>query len=68
MMTDSTAHNYGVADLVSEDLELENVPLSLFCNAHPLLMMQSKIKDVCQQIHDGISKKRIISRNVLWLI
>ena len=59
VMTDSTAHNYGVADLVSEELQLNDAPLLLFCNAHPLLMMQAKIKDVCQQIHDGIGKKRI---------
>jgi len=59
VMTDSTAHNHGVAELVTEKLQLANTPSVLFCNAHPLLMMQTKIKEVCQQIHDGIGKKRI---------
>ena len=59
VMTDSTAHNLGVAELVAKELEIEHVPPSLLCNAHPLLMMQCKIKELCQQIHDGIGKKRI---------
>lgn len=67
VMTDSTAHKHGVAELVTEKLQLSNrYSFSAVWNAHSLLMMQTKIKEVCQQIHDGIGKKCI--KNVLWMI
>lgn len=59
IMTDSTAHNIGVIQKVCEDLESENVPKSLVCNIHPLMMFQRKVKKVFQIIHDAIGSAKI---------
>ena len=59
VMTDSTSHNVGVIDMVCSDLNVEKVPPQLFCNVHPLMLFQNKIKDVCQRIHDNLGKQRI---------
>ena len=58
-MTDSTSHNVGVMDMVCEELHVDNIPPQLFCNVHPLMLFQSKIKDLCQQIHDHLGKQKI---------
>ena len=58
-MTDSTSHNVGVMDMVCEELSVEEVPPHLFCDVHPLMLFQGKIKDLCQQIHDHLGKQRI---------
>ena len=42
VVTDSTAHNLGVIEQVCEELEVEQVPKTLLCNAHPILMFQNK--------------------------
>ena len=34
-------------------------PKSVLCNVHPLLMMQGKIKELCQKIHNQIGEKKI---------
>ena len=46
VMTDSTSHNMEVIEMVCEDLEIESVPKTLLCNAHPLMLFQSKIVEV----------------------
>ena len=58
-MTDSTSNNIGVADMVCDELEVENVPAQLLCNVHPLMLFQNKIKDLCQRIHDHIGQQKI---------
>ena len=59
VMTDSTSHNLQVIEEVCEELEVENVPDTLLCNIHPLMMFQGKIKALCQEIHDSLGKKKI---------
>ena len=58
-MTDSTSHNVGVMDLVCEEENVSDVPPQLFCNVHVLMLFQSKIKYLCQQIHDHLGKQKI---------
>ena len=58
-MTDSTAHNIGVMNLVCDALNVENMPQQPFCNVHPLFMFRNKIKELCQKIHDSLGKRRI---------
>ena len=58
-MTDSTSHSVGAMDMVCEELSVEEVPPQLFCNVHPLMLFQGKIKDLCQQIHDHLGEQRI---------
>ena len=58
-MTDSTTHSIGVMDLVCNALNVENISQRLFCNAHPLIMFQNKIKELCQKIHSSLAKQRI---------
>ena len=45
--------------MVGEELNSEQNLPALLCYVHPLMMFQNKIKDLCQQIHDSITKKRI---------
>ena len=56
---DSTAHNLKVIDKVCQDLDVSDVPPTLLCNVHPLMMMQLKIKELCQSIHDNIGNQKI---------
>ena len=42
--TDSAAHNIGVMDLVCSAVNIENIPQQLFCNVHPLIMFQNRMK------------------------
>ena len=58
-MSDSTAHNLKVMEKVCEDEGVENDPIVLLCNIHPLMMFQRKIKEFCQEFHDMIGKNRI---------
>lgn len=46
VVTDSTAHNMGVIDNVCDELETDSKPDSLVCHVHPLMMFQSKLKQV----------------------
>ena len=43
VMTDSTSHNLGVTELVSEEVESEYVPSSLVCNIHLLMMIKQVV-------------------------
>ena len=58
-MTDSTAHNIGVMDLVCNALNVENIPQQRLCNVHPLIMFQNQIQEMCRKIHDSLGKQRI---------
>lgn len=59
VMTDSTAHNLGVIEKVCQDMEVTNIPSTLLCNIHPLMMFQNKIKKLCQMIHDSLGKRKV---------
>ena len=59
VMTDSTSHNLQVIEQVFEDMNIENTPGTLLCNVHPLMMFQSKIKQLCQRIHDILGNVKI---------
>ena len=58
-MHDSTSHNLKVTEAVCVELGVEEVPRTLLCNVHPLMMFQGKIKELCQEIHDLLGKKKI---------
>ena len=58
VMTDSNAHNFGVIEDVFSELQVENIPDSLVCYAHPM-MFQRKVKDVWKEIHDAFGSSTI---------
>ena len=59
VMTDSTSHNLGATEMVCEEVESEYVPSFVVCNTHPLMMMQCKVKQLFQVIHDKIGNSEI---------
>ena len=59
VMTDSTAHNLGVTEMVCKEYEIEKAPPSLVCHIHPLMKFQSIIKDIYQDIHNSLGASRI---------
>ena len=59
VMSDSAAHNLKVMEKVCEDEGVENNPIVLLCNIHPLMMFQRKKKEFCQELHEMIGKNRI---------
>ena len=59
VMTDSTSHNLTVMESVCEKFDV-SPPKSLTCNMHPLMMFQRQVTSVFQQIHDSISKEKIL--------
>ena len=52
-MSDNTAQNIGVIQVVDAENGVESLPLSLVCNFHPL-MMQRKVKKIFKEIHDTL--------------
>ncbi|CAL4082361.1 unnamed protein product, partial [Meganyctiphanes norvegica] len=59
VMTDSASHNINVIEMVCEELDVESVPKTLLCNAHPLMLFQNKIIEVFKDIHAHLGAKRI---------
>ena len=59
VMTDSTSHNLRVIESVCDELDIDEIPGTLLCNIHPLMMFQGKIKELCQEIHDTLGNKKI---------
>ena len=59
VMSDSTAHNLGVIESVCEELDIDDVPKTLLCNVHPLMMFDRKIRELCQEIHDHIGGDKL---------
>ena len=59
VMSDSTAHNLDVMQKVCDNEGIESAPISVLCNVNPLMLFQRKIKELCQDIHDMIGKKKI---------
>ena len=64
-MTDSTPHNLEVNENVCEKFEVENIPGTLLCNIRSLMMLQGKTKELCQEIHDYLGKKRLVNVSLL---
>ena len=58
-MTDSTSHNLEVTESVGEKFEVQNIPGILLFNIRPLMMLQGKIKELFQDIHDSLGKKEL---------
>ena len=59
VMTDSTAHNLGVIEDVCSVLQIENIPDSLVCHMHSMMMFQRKVKDVWEEIHEAFGTSTI---------
>ena len=58
-MTDSTAHNIGVIEQVCEELQVEQVPKTLLCNVHPLMLFQSKIKEFFEELQNSLGSRKL---------
>ena len=58
-MADSISHNLEVIESFCEKFEVDNIPGTLLCNIHSLMMLQGINKELCQEIHDSLGKKRI---------
>lgn len=59
VMTDSAAHNIGIMQKVTEEFECNEIPSTIICNIHPLMMYQGKMKEIFQLIHDKLGHEKI---------
>ena len=59
VMSDSTSHKLGVTEAVCEELEVEDVPLTLVCNVCPLMVFDYQIKELSQKVHDCLWDKKL---------
>ena len=61
IMTDSTAHNIGVTDLLCEDFNIDETdrPQTLLCNIHPLMLFQNKLKELYNEIQQSFGTKKL---------
>lgn len=59
VMFDSTAPTSSMVEEVCKDLNVEEVPGSLLCNVHPLMMFDWKIKELCQKLHDCVGGENL---------
>ena len=59
VISDSTAHNLGVLEEVSKDLNVEALPGSPFCNFHPKRMFDWKMEELCQKLHDCLGGEKL---------
>ena len=64
VMTDSTAHNFHVENLVSQSLETDHTPAHLVCNVHCALMFNRILMAGWRDIESKIGHDKIFS-NVL---
>ena len=59
-MSDSIAHNLGVVEEVCKDLNVKEVPGSLLCNVHPLMVFDRKMKKgFCQKLHGFLGREKL---------
>ena len=58
-MSDSTSHNLKVIEKICESLDVDDVPSTLLCNVHPLMLFQRKIKELCQLVHNELGSQRL---------
>ena len=56
MVTDSTKYNLEVIGMVEKELQVHEIPKTLFCNVHHLMMFQANMKEICHDIHWGTKK------------
>ena len=63
VMTDSTAHNLGVTELVCQELGIdeEDSPKTLLCNIHPLMCFQNKLKEFYNEVQQSFGNKKLDS-------
>jgi len=61
VVTDQTAHNIGVDELVADILESEHKPDHLFCNVHPTLMFNRIITKQWSEIENALGRDKIYS-------
>ena len=58
-MADSTAHNLKVIEKVCEEVGVDDVPKTLLCNVHPLMLFQSKIKEFFDDIQRSFGTQKL---------
>lgn len=61
VVTDQTAHNLKVDELVAASFESERVPDHLFCNVHPTLMFNRVITKQWAEIENTVGRDKIYS-------
>ena len=61
-MMELTAHNFGVDEQVSIDLETDHVLDELPCSTHPVLMFNTAIIDVFQTIESAVGKDKLYAK------
>ena len=60
-VTDATAHNFDVDEMVAMDLGTDHIPSHLLCHTHPALMFNRKVVEVCSKIEKEIGPDKIYS-------
>ena len=60
-VTDATAHNFEVDEIVATELGSDHIPVHLLCHTHPVLMFNRKIVDMCSKIEKEIGPDKIYS-------
>ena len=48
-----------VIEMVCKELEVNNVPKTLLCNIHPLMMFQSKLKEFFNEVQIYLGTKKL---------
>ena len=59
-MSDSTAHNLGVVEEICKNLNVKETPGSLVCNVHSLMVLDRKMKELCQKLHDCLGGEKLV--------
>jgi hypothetical protein len=60
-VTDATAHNFKVDEIVAAELSSEHIPAHLLCHTNPCLMFNKRIVKVCSKIKKEIGPDKIYS-------
>lgn len=68
VITDQTAHNFHVDELVAESLESEHIPDHLLRNVHPTLMFNRVISKQWAEIENTLGRYKIYSNFLVTLI
>ena len=58
-MSDSAAHSLGLVEEVYKNLNIKEVPGSLLCNIHPLMVFDREMKELCQKLHDCLGGEKL---------
>jgi hypothetical protein len=62
VMTDSTAHNLGVEELISKELGVEHRPHHLLCHTHPVMGFMRKLEEVYKDVEATIGSDKESAR------